>query len=85
MAPGPSLTFLSDENLSRPPKALGADETINYRTTPDWDEEVFRLTDKAGADHVVEVGGTNTFPKLAAFTGRQFTGARGWRCERFHQ
>jgi NADPH:quinone reductase-like Zn-dependent oxidoreductase len=56
------ITSSSDEKLARA-KALGADETINYRTTPDWDEEVFRLTDKAGADHVVEVGGTNTFPK----------------------
>jgi len=24
---------------------------------------VFRLTDKAGADHIIEVGGTDTFPR----------------------
>ena len=56
------ITSSSDAKLARA-KALGADETINYRTTPDWEKEVFRLTDKAGADHVVEVGGTDTFPK----------------------
>ncbi len=56
------ITSSSDEKLERA-KALGADEVINYRATPEWDEEVFRLTDKAGADHVIEVGGTDTFPK----------------------
>ncbi len=56
------ITSSSDAKLARA-RSLGADETINYRTTPDWDAEVFRLTAKAGADHVVEVGGTDTFPK----------------------
>ena len=56
------ITSSSDEKLSRA-RTLGADETINYRTHPEWEKEVFRLTDKAGADHVVEVGGKDTFPK----------------------
>lgn len=56
------ITSGSDEKLARA-RALGADATINYRTTPDWDEEVFRLTHQQGVDHVVEVGGTGTFPK----------------------
>lgn len=56
------ITSSSDEKLAQA-KKLGADETINYRTTPDWEKEVFRLTNKAGADHVVEVGGTDTFPR----------------------
>ncbi len=56
------ITSSSDAKLARA-QALGADGIINYRTTPDWEKEVFRLTDKTGADHVVEVGGTNTFPK----------------------
>jgi len=56
------ITSSSDAKLARA-KALGADEVINYRTTADWEKEVFRLTDKAGADHVVEVGGKDTFPK----------------------
>ena len=56
------ITSSSDAKLARA-KALGADDTINYKTTPDWEKEVFRLTDKAGADHIVEVGGTDTFPR----------------------
>lgn len=56
------LTSSSDEKRARA-SALGADETINYRTIPDWEKEVFRLTGKAGADHVVEVGGSETFEK----------------------
>lgn len=56
------ITSSSDAKLARA-KALGADDTINYRTTPDWEKEVFRLTHKAGVDHVVEVGGAGTFSK----------------------
>jgi len=52
----------SDEKLGRA-EALGADALINYRTTPDWEKEVFRLTGKTGVDHVVEVGGTGTLAK----------------------
>ena len=52
-------TSSSDEKLERV-KALGADETINYKQTPDWGKEVQRLTDKRGVDHVLEVGGAGT-------------------------
>ena len=55
-------TSSSDEKLARA-RALGADETINYRNTPDWDKEVLRLTDGVGADMVVEVGGAGTLAK----------------------
>ncbi|MHA3772393.1 zinc-dependent alcohol dehydrogenase family protein [Verrucomicrobiota bacterium sgz303538] len=55
-------TSSSDEKLARA-RELGADETINYKTTPDWDKEVLRLTDKAGVDNVVEVGGAGTLPR----------------------
>lgn len=56
------LTSSSDEKLARG-KELGADELINYKSTPSWDEEVFRLTGKRGVDHVVEVGGAGTLPR----------------------
>jgi NADPH:quinone reductase-like Zn-dependent oxidoreductase len=55
-------TSSSDEKLARV-RELGADGTINYRNTPDWDKEVFRLTDGTGVDHVVEVGGAGTLAK----------------------
>ncbi len=56
------LTSSSDEKLARG-RELGADETINYKTTPEWDQEVLRLTGKQGVDHVVEVGGSGTLPR----------------------
>lgn len=45
------------------PCKLGADETINYKKTPDWDKEVVRLTNGIGVDHVVEVGGAGTLSR----------------------
>ncbi|CAO4176792.1 Alcohol dehydrogenase [Methylorubrum aminovorans] len=58
-------TSSSDAKLEKA-RALGANETINYRTHPDWEQEVRRLTD--GVDHVVEVGGTGTLPRSIAST-----------------
>jgi NADPH:quinone reductase-like Zn-dependent oxidoreductase len=50
-------TSSSDDKLARV-TALGADATINYKTTPDWGVEAMRIT--GGVDHVVEVGGQGT-------------------------
>ena len=50
------VTSSSDAKLERA-KALGADACINYRATPDWDQEILKLTDGQGVDHVLEVGG----------------------------
>jgi NADPH:quinone reductase-like Zn-dependent oxidoreductase len=52
-------TSSSDEKLARV-RALGAAETVNYRTTPDWGAEAVRLSGKPGVEHVVEVGGAGT-------------------------
>jgi len=52
-------TSSSDEKLARV-RELGADETINYRTTPEWGDKVLELTEGFGVDHVVEVGGPAT-------------------------
>jgi NADPH:quinone reductase-like Zn-dependent oxidoreductase len=59
------LTSSSDEKLARG-RHLGAAHTINYRSTPDWDKEVWRITNKRGVDHVVEVGGPGTLGKSLA-------------------
>jgi NADPH:quinone reductase-like Zn-dependent oxidoreductase len=56
------ITSSSDEKLKRA-RELGASDTINYRSNPDWEKEVFALTNKRGVDAVVEVGGAGTFPK----------------------
>lgn len=56
------ITSSSDDKLAQA-KSLGADETINYRSTPDWEQEVLRLTDGNGVDNVIEVGGAGTLEK----------------------
>ena len=56
------LTSSSDDKLARA-RELGADETINYRALPDWDERVWELTGGRGVDYVVEVGGPDTLNK----------------------
>jgi NADPH:quinone reductase-like Zn-dependent oxidoreductase len=55
-------TSSSAEKLERV-LALGASDGINYKTTPDWDDRVRKLTGGAGVDHVVEVGGAGTLPQ----------------------
>ncbi len=56
------ITSSSEEKLARA-RELGADETVNYKMTPDWEKQVYELSDRTGVDHVVEVGGTGTLPK----------------------
>lgn len=56
------ITSSSDAKLQRA-RDLGAWETINYKSFPNWDKEVWRLTAKRGVDHVVEVGGQATFER----------------------
>jgi NADPH:quinone reductase-like Zn-dependent oxidoreductase len=56
------ITSSSDEKLVRA-KQLGADETINYKMFPNWEEKVYELTQKQGVDLVVEVGGAGTLEK----------------------
>jgi NADPH:quinone reductase-like Zn-dependent oxidoreductase len=55
-------TTSSDAKAARL-KSLGADATINYSTSPEWDKEVQRLTHDKGADVIVEVGGAGTLGK----------------------
>jgi NADPH:quinone reductase-like Zn-dependent oxidoreductase len=52
-------TSSSDEKLQIV-KKLGASEVINYKTTPNWADEVLRFTDGKGADLICEVGGNGT-------------------------
>ena len=56
------LTSSSDDKLARG-KTLGADNFINYRAEPDWDQEILKQTDGAGVDHVLEVGGAGTLER----------------------
>ena len=62
------ITSSSDAKLERA-RQLGADETINYVKTPEWEQEVVRLTRGAGVDHVVEVGGAGTLARSIQSVG----------------
>lgn len=65
-----AITSSSDTKLARA-RELGADFTVNYRTTPDWGAAVMAQT--GGADIVVETGGFATLPQsiaAAAVNGR---------------
>jgi NADPH:quinone reductase-like Zn-dependent oxidoreductase len=53
------VTSSSDEKLARAGE-LGAWQTINYASTPDWGKQARRLTDGAGVDRVIDVGGAQT-------------------------
>jgi NADPH:quinone reductase-like Zn-dependent oxidoreductase len=56
------LTSSSDKKLERARK-LGASDSINYKSIPDWDQRVRELTGGIGVDHILEVGGAGTFAK----------------------
>lgn len=53
------VTSSSDAKLERA-RALGADHIINYRSVPEWGKAAAEWSG-GGVDHVVEVGGKDTF------------------------
>lgn len=55
----------SDAKLERA-RGLGAWATLNYRSAPDWEHAVLALTEGQGVDHVLELGGPQTYPKSLA-------------------
>ncbi|KAI0758922.1 zinc-binding dehydrogenase-domain-containing protein, partial [Fomes fomentarius] len=61
-------TSSSDERLQTT-KKLGAAHIINYKKTPDWVEEVLKITGGKGVDHVIEVGGPGTILKSVNAVG----------------
>jgi NADPH:quinone reductase-like Zn-dependent oxidoreductase len=68
----------SDEKLARV-RELGADATVNYRTTPEWGPAVREATGGRGIDIVVETGGAATLPQaLTAIAFGGFVGIVGF-------
>jgi NADPH:quinone reductase-like Zn-dependent oxidoreductase len=53
------VTSSSDAKLERA-RELGAWQTINYSEDPTWGKTARAITEGAGVDHVVEVGGAGT-------------------------
>ena len=56
------VTSSSDDKLQRAVN-LGADEGLNYVSTPEWGKEVRRMAGADGVDLIIEVGGQKTLPQ----------------------
>ena len=50
----------STEDKLKAAKTMGAADLINYKASPEWADEVLRLTDGKGVDLVIDVGGAAT-------------------------
>lgn len=50
----------SDAGKLESARKLGADATVNYRTTPEWGAAIRALADGHGVDRVLDVGGPDT-------------------------
>jgi NADPH:quinone reductase-like Zn-dependent oxidoreductase len=60
-----AITSSQDDKLERC-KKLGADITVNYKTTPDWEKAILAATGNRGVDIVVETGGLATLSQSLA-------------------
>lgn len=63
------ITSASDEKLERAAK-IGAFAGVNYRKNPQWADTVLDLTDGRGVDHVIEVGGPQSFEQSLKASAR---------------
>jgi len=61
------MTSSSPERCARL-RELGADETIDYRAEPQWNKRVRELTDGAGVDLTIDIGGAETVERSLAST-----------------
>ena len=62
------ITSSSDDKLKKA-RAMGADEVINYKKTPQWGRAVLELTGGAGVDHVIEIGGVGSLAQSIEAVG----------------
>ncbi|MEJ2760087.1 MAG: NAD(P)-dependent alcohol dehydrogenase [Gammaproteobacteria bacterium] len=62
------ITSSSDDKLKKA-RALGADEVINYKKTPEWGQAVLDLTHDEGVDHVIEIGGVGSLAQSIKSVG----------------
>ncbi|CAE6452251.1 unnamed protein product [Rhizoctonia solani] len=54
------LATTSSEEKAQKYRSLGVDHVINYQETPNWADEVKKLTHGQGVDQVLEIGGNGT-------------------------
>lgn len=54
------ITSSSDSKLKHIQETYGADFVVNYKTNPNWSQEVLKITKGHGADFIFENGGAGT-------------------------
>lgn len=66
------LTSSSDEKLNNMKGRFPSPPllTVNYSTSPEWHEQVLKLTEGVGVDLVIEVGGNSSLIKSMKCTRR---------------
>ncbi|KAF2150323.1 NAD(P)-binding protein [Myriangium duriaei CBS 260.36] len=64
------LSSSSDDKLRQVGEKFPGILGVNYRTNPEWHEEVLKITDGKGVDLVLEVGGAGTLVKSIKATRR---------------
>jgi NADPH:quinone reductase-like Zn-dependent oxidoreductase len=64
------VTSSSDDKIARA-KDLGAFAGINYRANPEWSGAALELTGGRGVDHVIEVGGPQSFEQSLRASARR--------------
>ncbi|MEV6774199.1 NAD(P)-dependent alcohol dehydrogenase [Nocardia sp. NPDC051030] len=60
------ISITSSPDKAERLRKLGADEVIDRKQTPDWENAVLDLTGGDGADHVIDAVGMITLPKSIA-------------------
>ncbi|KAI0134188.1 hypothetical protein BJ170DRAFT_699820 [Xylariales sp. AK1849] len=53
----------TDEKCAFIEKELGATKAFNYKSTPDWDDQILKLTDGKGVDVIVDFIGASYFQR----------------------
>jgi NADPH:quinone reductase-like Zn-dependent oxidoreductase len=53
----------SDEGKIKRLKAMGVNKIVNYKKTPEWDQEVLAINGGKNVDHAIEVGGGGTLQR----------------------
>ena len=64
------ITSSSDDKLKLAKDKYGVDYTINYKKTPDWDQEALKITGGRGVDYIIENGGSGTIAQSLACIAR---------------
>lgn len=67
VAAGATVFVISsaDDKLDRM-RGVGAAGGVNYRTHPDWQVEILRMTAGRGVDHVIDIGGASSLAQSLA-------------------